>query len=128
MLFLKINNWSYDNGFNIILVFYPKTTGFRSRIFSNGRGSLFESQKFTDNQIMDAVNRIEAGFGLPDICREMGISTATFYKWQAKYGGMDVSKMSRMKELGEENRRIKKMYLEAMLKAEIVSEALEKKW
>jgi putative transposase len=53
---------------------------------------------------------------------------ATFYKWRAKYGGMDVSMMSRMKELEEENRRLKKMYLEEKLKAEIVSEALEKKW
>jgi putative transposase len=84
--------------------------------------------KFTDSQIMDAVKRFEAGFGLPDICREMGISTATFYKWRAKYGGMDFSMMSRMKELEEENRRLKKMYLEEKLKAEIVSEALEKKW
>jgi transposase-like protein len=42
--------------------------------------------KFTDSQIMDAVKRVEAGFGVPDICREMGISTATFYKWRAKYG------------------------------------------
>jgi putative transposase len=82
--------------------------------------------KFTDSQIMDAVKRVEAGFGVPDICREMGISTATFYKWRAKYGGMDVSMMSRMKELEEENRRLKKMYLEEKLKAEIVSEALEK--
>ena len=54
--------------------------------------------KFTDSQIMDAVKRVEAGFGVADICREMGISTATFYKWRAKYGGMDVSMISRMKE------------------------------
>ena len=46
--------------------------------------------KFTDSQIMDAVKRVEAGFGVSDICRELGISTATFYKWRAKYGGMDV--------------------------------------
>lgn len=84
--------------------------------------------KFTDSQIMDAVKRVEAGFGVPDICREMGISTATFYKWRAKYGGMDVSIMSRLKELEDENRRLKKMYLEEKLKAEIVSGALEKKW
>ncbi len=86
--------------------------------------------KFTDSQIMDAVKRIEAGFGVPAICREMGISSssATFHKWRAKHGEMDVSMMSRMKELEEENRRLKKMYLEEKLKAEIVSEALEKKW
>ncbi len=77
---------------------------------------------------MDAVKRVEAGLGVPDICRELVISTATFYKWRAKYGGMDVSMMSRMKELEEENRRLKKMYLEEKLKAEIVAEALEKKW
>ena len=61
--------------------------------------------KFTDSQIIDAVKRAEAGFSVPDICREMGISTATFYKWQAKYGGMDVSIMFRLKELEDENRR-----------------------
>jgi len=84
--------------------------------------------RFTDSQILDAVKRVEAGIAVPDLCRDMGISTATFYKWRAKYGGMDVSMMSRMKELEEENRRLKKMYLEEKLKAEIVSEALEKKW
>jgi putative transposase len=84
--------------------------------------------KFTESQIMDAVKRVEAGFAVPDTCREIGISTAMFYKWRAKYGAMDVSMMSRMKELEEENRRLKKMYLEEKLKAEIVSEALEKKW
>ena len=84
--------------------------------------------KFNDSHIMDAVKRVEGGNRVLDICRELGISTATFYKWRAKYGGMDVSMMSRMKELEEENRRLKKMYLEEKLKAEIVSEALEKKW
>ena len=84
--------------------------------------------KFSDSQIIDAVKRVESGIGVPDICRELGVSSATFYKWRAKYGGMDVSMMSRMKELEEENRRLKKMYLEEKLKAEIVSEALEKKW
>ncbi len=78
-----------------------------------------KKSKFTDSQIMDAVKRVEAGFTVPDICRDLGISTATFYKWRAKYGGMDVSMMSRMKELEDENRRLKKMYLEEKLKAEI---------
>jgi putative transposase len=84
--------------------------------------------KFSDSQIMDAVKRVEADIGVPDMCRELGISTASFYKWRANYGGMDVSMMSRIKELEEENRRLKKMNLEEKLKAEIVSEALEKKW
>ena len=77
---------------------------------------------------MDALKRVEAGFAVPDICRELGISTATFYKWRAKYGGMDVSMMARMKELEEENRRLRKMIVDERLKAEIVQEALAKKW
>ena len=87
-----------------------------------------KKSRFTDSQILDAVKRVEAGFAVPDICRELGVSTATFYKWRSKYGGMDVSLMSRMKELEEENRRLKKMYLEEKIKAEIVSEALEKRF
>jgi putative transposase len=87
-----------------------------------------KKSRYSDSQIMDALKRVDAGFAVPDICRELGISSATFYKWRAKYGGMDVSMMSRLKELEEENRRLKKMYLEEKLKAEIVAEALEKKW
>ena len=66
-----------------------------------------KKSRFTDSQILDAVKRVEAGFAVPDICRELGVSTATFYKWRSKYGGMDVSLMSRMKELEEENRQLK---------------------
>ncbi|MNF18860.1 Transposase [compost metagenome] len=62
------------------------------------------------------------------MCRDLGISSATFYKWRSKYGGMDVSLMARMKELEAENARLRKMYVEEKLKAEIVTEALEKKW
>ena len=87
-----------------------------------------KKSRFSDSQIMDALKRVDAGLGVPDVCRELGISTATFYKWRAKYGGMNVSMMSRLMELEEENRRLKKMYLEEKLKAEIVAEALEKKW
>ena len=84
--------------------------------------------KFTDSQIMDALKRVDAGLAAPEVCRELGISTATFYKWRAKYGGMDTSMMARMKELEAENARLKKMYIEEKLKAEIVTEALAKKW
>ena len=87
-----------------------------------------KKSRYSDSQIMDTLKRVDAGLGVPDVCRELGISTATFYKWRAKYGGMDVSMMSRLKELEEENRRLKKMYLEEKLKAAIVAEALEKKW
>lgn len=84
--------------------------------------------RFTDSQIMDALKRAEAGVSVPELCRELGISSATFYKWRAKYGGMDVSMMSRMKELEAENARLRKMYVEEKLKAELRAEALEKKW
>ncbi|MDH6301938.1 putative transposase [Polynucleobacter sphagniphilus] len=84
--------------------------------------------KFTDSQIMDALKRVDAGLAAPEICRELGISTATFYKWRSKYGGMDTSMMARMKELEAENARLKKMYIEEKLKAEILNEAITKKW
>ena len=87
-----------------------------------------KKSRFTDSQIMDALKRVDAGLPVPELCRDMGISTATFYKWRSKYGGMDTSMMSRMKELEEENRRLKKLYVEAQLKADIVAEALAKKW
>ena len=77
---------------------------------------------------MAALKKAEAGIAVPDLCRELGVSVATFYKWRSKYGGMDASMMSRMKELEEENRRLRKMYMEEKLKAEIVAEALTKKW
>lgn len=64
---------------------------------------------------------------MPELCREHGISSATFYKWRARFG-MDASLMARLKELEAENARLKKMYAEERLKAEIVKEALEKKW
>ena len=84
--------------------------------------------KFTDSQIMEALKRVEAGLSVPEICRELGISSATFYKWRAKFGGMDVSMIARLKELEAENSRLKKMYAEERLKAEILNEALTKKW
>jgi len=87
-----------------------------------------KKSRFTDSQIMDALKRVESGLPVPELCRDIGISTATFYKWRAKYGGMDTSMMARMKELEEENRRLKKLYVEAQLKADIVAEALAKKW
>lgn len=87
-----------------------------------------KKSKFTDSQIMEALKQVEAGLSVPEICRELGISSATFYKWRAKFGGMDVSMISRLKELEAENSRLKKMYAEERLKAEILNEALTKKW
>ena len=86
-----------------------------------------KKSRFTVSQTMAALKRVEAGLSVPEICRELGISNATFYKWRAKFGGMDTSMMSRLKELEDENRRLKKMYLEEKLKAEIANEYLTKK-
>lgn len=84
--------------------------------------------KFSDSQILAILKQAEAGTPVPELCREHAMSSATFYKWRAKYGGMDASLMARLKELEDENRRLKKMYAEERLKAEIVQEALQKKW
>ena len=84
--------------------------------------------RFTDRQIMAVLKRAEAGEAVPALCRETGVSTATFYKWRSKFGGMDVSMMARLKELEDENRRLKKMYMDEKLKAEVVAEAIAKKW
>jgi putative transposase len=87
-----------------------------------------KKSRFSDSQIIAILNQSEAGSPVPELCREHGISSATFYKWRARYGGMDASLMAKLKELEDENRRLKKMYAEEKLKAEIVKEALEKKW
>jgi putative transposase len=84
--------------------------------------------RFTDSQIMAVLERAEAGEAVPALCRETGLSTATFYKLRAKFGGMDVSMMARMKELKDENRRLKKMYMDEKLKAEVIAKAIAKKW
>jgi putative transposase len=87
-----------------------------------------KTSRFSDTQIIAILKQAEAGTPVPVLCREHGISSATFYKWRSKFGGMDASLMARMKALQDENRRLKKMYAEERLKAEIVSEALAKKW
>ena len=74
------------------------------------------------------LKQAEAGTPVPELCRTHAISSATFYKWRSKFGGMDASMMSRLKELEEENRRLKKMYAEAQMSADILKEALQKKW
>ena len=91
----------------------------------------------SDSQIMRSVQHSlegwilsQAGSGVPvpELCREHGMSSATFYKWRAKYGGMDISMITRLKELEAENSRLKKMYADERLKAMIVQEALTKKF
>ena len=87
-----------------------------------------KKSRFTDSQIIAVLKQAEAGTPVPELCREHGISSATFYKWRSKFGGMEVSMVGRMKELEVENRRLKKMYAEAQLSADLLKEALSKKW
>jgi putative transposase len=86
-----------------------------------------KKSRFTDSQIIAVLKEAESGTPVPELCRTHGISSATFYKWRSKFGGMDVSLMSRMKELEDENRRLKKLYVEAQLSTDLLREALTKK-
>jgi putative transposase len=83
--------------------------------------------RYSDSQILAILKQNEKGVPVPELCREHGMSAAMFYKWRAKFGGMDASMMKRLKELEAENARLKKMYAEERLKAEIRQEALEGK-
>ena len=87
-----------------------------------------KTSRFTDRQIIAVLKQAAAGTPAPELCRTHGISSATFYKWRAKFGGMDVPMVSRLKELEDENRRLKKMYAEAQLSTDLLREALVKKW
>jgi putative transposase len=84
--------------------------------------------RFSESQIVAILKQQDSGQTVVQITREHGISEATFYNWRAKYGGMQVSEVKRLKDLEDENRRLKKMYAELSLQHEITKEALQKKW
>jgi len=86
-----------------------------------------KKSRFSEAQIMTVLRQAEGWMPVPDLCREDGISTASFYKWRAKYGGMDASMTSQMKTLEEENRRLKRMYADLSMQADLLKEALGKK-
>ena len=83
--------------------------------------------RFSDSQIMTILMQAESGVPVADLCREHGMSSGLFYQWRSKYGGMDASMMKRLRELEAENARLKKMYAEERIKAELRQEALEGK-
>lgn len=87
-----------------------------------------KKSRHTEAQIFAILKEAETGVPVPELCRKHEMSSATFYKWRAKYGGMDVSMMKRLKALEEENARRKRMYADEKRRADIVAEALEKKW
>jgi putative transposase len=87
-----------------------------------------KTSKFSDSQIMAILKQGESGVPVSTLCREHGMSSASYYKWRSKFGGMDASLISRLKELERENARLKRMYTDALLDADILKEAMAKKW
>ena len=87
-----------------------------------------KANRFSEAQIVAILKQQQSGQTVVQIAREHGISEATFYNWKQKYGGMEASELKRLKDLEEENRRLKKMYAELSLDHEVIKEALKKKW
>ena len=85
-------------------------------------------KRFTEEQIIGFLREADAGVLVADLCRRHGFSAASYYLWRSKFGGMNVSEAKRLKELESENTRLKRLLAETMLNAEIIKEALRKKW
>lgn len=87
-----------------------------------------KAKRFTEEQIIGILKQAQAGMKIVDLCRIHGISDATFYNWRSKYGGMEVSDAKRLKQLEEENRKLKQMLADAMLENKAIKDVLSKKW
>ena len=86
-----------------------------------------KKSKFSENKIISILNEQEQGRNVGDICRDYGISQATFYNWKSKYGGMDANQLKRLKELEDENRKLKEKYAEVSLQRDALKDVLGKK-
>lgn len=86
-----------------------------------------KTSRFSDAQIMAILRQAEDGIPVAQLCREHGMSDASFYKWRARLGGMDASMVAQMKSMEDENRRLKKMYAELSMQNDLLKEALGKK-
>jgi putative transposase len=84
--------------------------------------------RFSDEQIIAIVKEQEAGMATAEVCRRHGISSATFYKWKAKFGGLEVSEAKRLRSLEDENAKLKKLLAEAMLDIAVLKDISSKKW
>ena len=84
--------------------------------------------RFSDNQVVNILKQAEQGVPITELCREHNISQSIFYNWRSKYGGMDATLISRLKELEVENARLKKMSADECLKSDILQDAMSKKW
>ena len=87
-----------------------------------------KKSRFTEEQVIGVLREQESGMATADVCRKHGISSASFYKWKAKYGGLDVSDARRLKTLEDENAKLKKLLAEAMLDNAILKDVTAKKW
>ena len=85
-------------------------------------------KRYTEEQIMRAIKEHEAGAKVDDICRNLGISTGTFYNWRSKYAGLEVNEARRLRELEAENNKLKKLLAEKLLETEALKDVLSKKW
>jgi putative transposase len=83
--------------------------------------------KFTETQIVAILREADAGMAVKEVCRKHGISSPTYYKWKAKYGGLGVSELKRMKELEAENAKLKRMYADKAMEADALKDLIEKK-
>lgn len=86
-----------------------------------------KTSRYTEPQILAILRQAEGGVPVAELCREHGMSNASFYKWRARYGGMDASMIAQMKTIEDENRRLKKMFAELSMQNELLKEALGKK-
>ena len=86
-----------------------------------------KTSRYTESQIIAILRQAEGGVPVSELCREHGMSNASFYKWRAKYGGMDASLINQMKAVEDENRRLKLMYADLSMQADLLKEALGKK-
>lgn len=86
-----------------------------------------KTARYSDTQIMGILKQAEGGTPVSELCREHGMSSASFYKWRAKFGGLDASLITEMKDMAEQNRRLKRMYAEMSMQNDLLKEALGKK-
>lgn len=101
----------------------------KTRVFTFNQPKIrMKKTRFTEAQIIGILNEQEQGIKVSDLCRKHGISDATFYNWKSKYGGMKVDELKRLKELEQENARLKRIVANQSLEIDIIKDVISKKW